>query len=313
MTTSLVLAPSFSPALRRRVRALVALVAAVVLTVCGVVVAGSPAVAYPTCASASSDPDGDGWGWENGQSCQVAAGSGSTYPTCASASSDPDGDGWGWENGQSCKVAAGSGSTYPTCASASSDPDGDGWGWENGQSCKVAAGSGSGSSACPSGATCGSYTVSGLGSRKQQILNAGGTTLDLAIAMLESDNMTTSYAYGDNKTYDAANFGIFKQNWLMLRTACSTFRGQTQAQWNNGAALNTNLSADISCRHQAQTYYGHDRWFAGHRNGETGLNNPNTADILAYRTAVYWIKAQLDASSSNLSNNTRFWVNVPPI
>jgi hypothetical protein len=32
----------------------------------------------------------------------------------------------------------------------------------------------------------GSYTVSGLGSRKQAILNAGGNTLDLAIAMLET-------------------------------------------------------------------------------------------------------------------------------
>lgn len=32
----------------------------------------------------------------------------------------------------------------------------------------------------------GSYTVYGLGSRKQQVLNNGGTVLDLAIAMLET-------------------------------------------------------------------------------------------------------------------------------
>ncbi|KAJ5855521.1 uncharacterized protein N7529_009465 [Penicillium soppii] len=32
----------------------------------------------------------------------------------------------------------------------------------------------------------GSETVSGIGSRKQSILNAGGNTLDLAIAMLET-------------------------------------------------------------------------------------------------------------------------------
>jgi len=42
----------------------------------------------------------------------------------------------------------------------------------------------------------GSYTVSGLGSRKQQILKAGGSTLDIAIAMLESDTMQADYAYG---------------------------------------------------------------------------------------------------------------------
>lgn len=32
----------------------------------------------------------------------------------------------------------------------------------------------------------GSYTVSGLGEHKQAILDAGGNTLDLAIAMLET-------------------------------------------------------------------------------------------------------------------------------
>lgn len=85
----------------------------------------------------------------------------------------------------------------------------------------------------------GSYTVSGLGSRKQAVLNAGGNTLDLAIAMLETENMGTNYVYGDAKTNDAANFGIFKQNWGMLRV-CATragFVGQSQANWNNGAKL----------------------------------------------------------------------------
>lgn len=43
----------------------------------------------------------------------------------------------------------------------------------------------------------GSYTVAGLGSRKQAILNAGGNTLDLAIAMLETETMQTNYPYGN--------------------------------------------------------------------------------------------------------------------
>lgn len=43
----------------------------------------------------------------------------------------------------------------------------------------------------------GSYTVSGLGSRKQAVLNAGGNTLDLAIAMLETEGMNTNYPYGE--------------------------------------------------------------------------------------------------------------------
>lgn len=44
----------------------------------------------------------------------------------------------------------------------------------------------------------GSYEVSGLGSRKQEILTAGGSTLDIAIAMLESDTMQADYAYGQS-------------------------------------------------------------------------------------------------------------------
>jgi hypothetical protein len=123
----------------------------------------------------------------------------------------------------------------------------------------------------------GSYTVGGLGSRKQAILNAGGNTLDLAIAMLEDERMSTGYAYGmeptpsvtpdpercqylpglfapestpnwklinthfqgDNKSGDAANFGVFKQNWGMLRVCGSRagFQGQSTSQWNNGAKL----------------------------------------------------------------------------
>jgi Cellulose or protein binding domain len=206
---------------------------------------------------------------------------------------------------------------YPYCNNGSaSDPDGDGWGWENNQSCVVRgsrADPNAGSSACPSGTTCGSYTVNGLGGRKQQVLNAGADTLDLAIAMLETENMGTNYAYGDNKSGDAANFGIFKQNWLMLRQACGRFQGQSTSSWNNGAALNSNLSADVQCLNQSQGYYGIDRFFAGHRNGSSGLSNPNTSDIQRYKNAIYWIRDRINSNSANRSNDTRFWVNVPPI
>ena len=221
------------------------------------------------------------------------------YPYCANGSaSDPDGDGWGWENDRSCVVRG-----------SRADPGGSSGG---GSTTTTSNGSG-GSLTCPSGASCGSYTVGGLGSRKQAVRNAGGDALDLAVAMLETENMSTNYAYGDNKSNDAANFGIFKQNWGMLREACSQFRGQSQSQWNNGAALNSNLSADVSCLNQAQSYYGMDRWFAGHRNGSSGLANPNTADINAYKTAIYWIRDRINSNSANLTNDTRFWVNVAAI
>lgn len=53
----------------------------------------------------------------------------------------------------------------------------------------------------------GSYTVPGLGSRKQAILNAGGNSLDLAIAMLETERMSTDYTYG-MFSYVEPGFGL---------------------------------------------------------------------------------------------------------
>ncbi len=167
---------------------------------------------------------------------------------------------------------------------------------------------------CPSGMSCGSYTVSGLGARKQQVLNAGANTLDLAVAMLETENMqASSYPYGDGKTGDSANFGIFKQNWYMIRTSVSQYASYGPGQYNAGAALNTNLSWDIQVLHASQNKYGIYTWFAGHRDGQSGLSNPGTTDINNYRTAVYWIQSQINSSSANRSNNTRFWVQVPAI
>jgi hypothetical protein len=167
---------------------------------------------------------------------------------------------------------------------------------------------------CPSGMSCGSYTISGLGARKQQVLQAGASVLDLAVAMLETDTMeASSYPYGDSKTGDSANFGIFKQNWYMLRTSCGQFEGQTASEYNDGAVLNSNLSEDVSCINQSQSHYGISQWFAGQRDGQSGLSDPGQSVITEYETAVYWIEAQLNSSSANLSNDTRFWVEVPAI
>ncbi|KAK3897386.1 hypothetical protein C8A05DRAFT_47983 [Staphylotrichum tortipilum] len=168
----------------------------------------------------------------------------------------------------------------------------------------------------------GSYKVSGLGNRKKAILGAGGTTLDLAIAMLETENMQTLQIW---LTYDAANFGLFKQNWGMLR-ACAWrygFKGQSQNNWNNGnrlkcltrspPSLSWDVYADVASRWDCQEYYGYDKWFARHRNGATGLKNPYTNDINNHKSAVQWIQKQIDSNSKYKTDDTRFWVNVMAI
>ncbi|KAI8329745.1 hypothetical protein BC941DRAFT_463654 [Chlamydoabsidia padenii] len=159
----------------------------------------------------------------------------------------------------------------------------------------------------------GNYTIPGYGRKKQGILNNGGGTLEIAIAMLETDNTCSDYVYGDNKTGDSANFGIFKQGWFMLRSSTSQFRGKSDKDWNEGAALNWNLRDDIKARQESHRHYGTDRWFGGHRNGETGLNQPYTQDISNYKNAIYWIQRRIQSDKKFLSDDTRFWVQVNPI
>jgi hypothetical protein len=42
---------------------------------------------------------------------------------------------------------------------------------------------------------------------------------------------------GDGKTGDGTNFGVFKQNWFILRHSASDFLGKTPAQVNEGVIL----------------------------------------------------------------------------
>jgi hypothetical protein len=49
--------------------------------------------------------------------------------------------------------------------------------------------------------------------------------------------MLTPIPIGDGKTGDGTNFGIFKQNWYMLRTSASEFLNETTEQVKDGAIL----------------------------------------------------------------------------
>lgn len=49
--------------------------------------------------------------------------------------------------------------------------------------------------------------------------------------------------------------------------------------------FSTDLGKDIKARHDGEDKYGFDVWFAGHRNGESGVDNPNTPDIQGQNTS----------------------------
>ena len=166
----------------------------------------------------------------------------------------------------------------------------------------------------------GSYLVAGLGQRKQALFSAGGNLLDLAIAVLETETMQVGgpkYPYGDGKTMDAANFGIFKQNWQMIRSSMPQFAGRSAADFNLGAALNHNLTLDIQTLHASQKLFGigpFGKWFAGHRGGDSGLRNMwPKRDINNYKNAIHWIRDEINKDIRFRSDDTRFWVDVPPV
>ena len=265
---------------------------------------GQASNGYAYCPSGSSaDPDGDGWGWESNQSCIVHG-----------SSADPGGNYTCGGGGSGCGTAS---NGYPICCNASSDPDGDGWGWENNQSCVVQSGGGSSSGggscpsslSCPSGMSCGCYTVSGLGSNKNSYRNSGAERSFLASAMMETEQMTTNYTYGDGKTGDSFNAGACKQNWGMMRQCHSAWNQYGSGDYAVSAAMNSNKGLDVQVYYECRNYYG-DNWFAGHRNGASGLSNPNTQDINNFKSAYNWTYNHI---AGHETDDVRFWVSVPAI
>ena len=97
--------------------------------------------------------------------------------------------------------------------------------------------------------------------------------------------------------------------------------------------VSSDLSKDVTARHQGEAKYGYDVWFSGHRNGESGVENPNTDDIkgefdmrwwfnswvlqltpsIVYKNAVAWIQEQIESDKKYQSDDTRFWVKVQAI
>jgi hypothetical protein len=74
-------------------------------------------------------------------------------------------------------------------------------------------------------------------------------------------------------------------------------------------AINSSRSADVSNWNRLRSYWGSKYW-AVHRNGESGANNPNTADIQRFKEANDWTNSHI---GGHLSDDIRFWVDVPAI
>jgi len=273
--------------------------------------------ACPSCCSGKTDTDGDGWGYENKASC-IVKGSQAQKDQCPGSSSGPSSGGCGG---------------YPLCRSSGSDPDGDGWGWEGEKTCIVKGSSveqdkcpGSAhpgspppppngqcpttTPPCPAGYSCGCEIVQGLGKRKQLLRTAGASLAFLASAMMETRGMTTDYPYGDGKTGDSFNAGVAKQNWFLSRKCHRQWRHLSSTAYNTLAVLNKNAKLDTQVYAQCRKQFSKRKFFATHRNGETGFNNPNTEDINKFIASYDWTLKHLQGHASD---DVRFFVDVPAI
>jgi len=182
----------------------------------------------------------------------------------------------------------------------------------SGSACMGASGGGNcpTSLTCPNSTQCGCYKVSGLGATKQALIAAGASQYMLASAMMETELMdATTYPYGDNKTGDSFNAGVAKQNWGMMRTCHPAWNGMGASAYATSAAMNTNRTLDVQVYNECRSYYGNN-WWAGHRNGASGLSNPNTADIQNFKAAMDWTNNML---TGHTCDDVRFWVSIPAI
>jgi hypothetical protein len=48
----------------------------------------------------------------------------------------------------------------------------------------------------------------------------------------------------------------------------------------------SDLAKDIQARYEGENHFGYEIWFSGHRNGESGVNNPLTEDIKGEYLAI---------------------------
>jgi hypothetical protein len=168
--------------------------------------------------------------------------------------------------------------------------------------------------------TCGCYTVKNLGVAKKAILDAGASQTPanqplvqylLASAMIETEDMGTDYPLGDNKTGDSFNAGVAKQNWNMIRTCHTAWNNLAAKDYATSEQMNSDRALDVEVYIECRNHYG-TSWWAGHRDGTSGIQNPNTPDIENFKAGEDWTN-QMIQSGNHQCDDVRFWVTLPAI
>ncbi|KAL8650362.1 MAG: hypothetical protein Q9210_003867 [Variospora velana] len=104
---------------------------------------------------------------------------------------------------------------------------------------------------------------SGTSSAKQRLLSFSAQPIDMAIAMLENGcAFTAAYPAGNNKLDDAAELGVYRNNWHMIRTYCEPFKGASAGEWlTRGQELHNDVRIATDCQRQLWDTLGPEQYF----------------------------------------------------
>ncbi|KAI4245680.1 MAG: hypothetical protein L6R42_010128 [Xanthoria sp. 1 TBL-2021] len=104
---------------------------------------------------------------------------------------------------------------------------------------------------------------------KQALIDYGAQSVDIAIAMLENGcAFHAAYPAGNNKPDDAAELGVYRNNWHMIREYCDHFQGAGPSEWQSrGQELHDDVGLATQCQRQLFSKLGADKFFGLQRGG----------------------------------------------
>ncbi|KAL9024188.1 MAG: hypothetical protein Q9196_006698 [Gyalolechia fulgens] len=129
---------------------------------------------------------------------------------------------------------------------------------------------------------------------------------DIAIAMLENGcAFTAAFAAGNNKVNDAAELGVYRNNWHMLRTYCDQFQGAAPGDWFTlGQQVHNDVGVATKCQRQLWDKLGAAQFFSLQRGG---LGNPGAGAEYGEYVQKYDAFCQADGGQHMRDGMAVYW------
>ncbi|KAL8681980.1 MAG: hypothetical protein Q9186_001922 [Xanthomendoza sp. 1 TL-2023] len=115
---------------------------------------------------------------------------------------------------------------------------------------------------------------------------------------------TGAFTAGNNKVEEAAELGVYRNNWHMLRTYCDRFSGAAKEDWNTlGLQVHNDVAVATQCQRQIFDKLGPAQFFALQRGG---LGNPGAG--VEYGK---YVQQYLDFVQAHMTDGMAIYWNVP--